>query len=138
MILSRVMIANRGEIASRIIRACHAVGLETVLAVSEADRDSLPARQAGRTVCIGPAASGKSYLNRKAIVAAALGAGADALHPGYGFLSESPELAASAPPTVSPSWVREPDHIRQMGEQACRRAASRGSTAFPSFPGPRR
>jgi acetyl-CoA carboxylase, biotin carboxylase subunit len=93
MTLSRVLIANRGEIASRIIRACDAFGVETVLAVSDADRDSLPARQADRTVCIGPAAAGQSYLNRKAIVAAALGTKADGLHPGYGFLSESAELA---------------------------------------------
>ena len=92
--LARVIVANRGEIASRIIRACNALGLETILTVSDADRDSLPARQAGRVVCIGPAAPSKSYLNRKAIVAAALGTGADALHPGYGFLSESSELAA--------------------------------------------
>ncbi len=93
MTVSRVLIANRGEIAVRIIQACQGLGMETVLAVSEADRDSMPARLANRTICIGPANASASYLNFKAIVTAALATGADAVHPGYGFLAESPELA---------------------------------------------
>jgi acetyl-CoA carboxylase biotin carboxylase subunit len=93
MMVSRVLIANRGEIAVRVIQACRGLGIQTVLAVSEADRDSMPARLADRTVCIGPASASASYLNYKAIVTAALGTGADAVHPGYGFLAESPELA---------------------------------------------
>lgn len=91
--LSRVLVANRGEIAVRIIHACQGLGLETVAAVSAADSDSMSARLADRVVCIGPESAADSYLNINAIVTAALGAGCDAIHPGYGFLAESPELA---------------------------------------------
>lgn len=89
----RVLVANRGEIAVRVIKACHALGIETVVAVSEADKESLPARMADRAVCVGPAQAAGSYLNVGAIVTAALGTGCNAIHPGYGFLSEQPELA---------------------------------------------
>jgi acetyl-CoA carboxylase biotin carboxylase subunit len=88
-----VLIANRGEIALRIIRTCHKLGLETVLAASEADRDSLPARRADRVVCIGPAPASHSYLRADTIMQAALATGSDAIHPGYGFLSERTQLA---------------------------------------------
>jgi len=91
--IRRILIANRGEIAVRIIRTCRALHIETVLAVSEEDRDSEPARLADRTVCIGPARASGSYLNAAAIVQAALGTQVDAVHPGYGFLSERPALA---------------------------------------------
>jgi acetyl-CoA carboxylase biotin carboxylase subunit len=91
--IRRILIANRGEIAARIIRTCRALRIETVLAVSEADRDSGPAALADRTVCIGPARASESYLNAAIIVQAALGTQADAVHPGYGFLSERPALA---------------------------------------------
>ena len=93
MSLRRVFVANRGEIAVRIVRACNALGIETVVAVSDADRDSLAARLAGRSVCIGPARSSTSYLNVDAVVTAAVGTGCDALHPGYGFLAENAALA---------------------------------------------
>ena len=93
MPIRRILIANRGEIAVRIIRSCRTLGIETVMAASEADRDSLPTRLADRTVCIGPAPARDSYLRATTIVQAALGVGADAIHPGYGFLSERPELA---------------------------------------------
>lgn len=93
MTIQRVFVANRGEIAVRIIRACQDAGIETVIGVSEADRDALPARMADRAICIGPAPSGASYLNLDAVVTAAVGAGCDALHPGYGFLAENAELA---------------------------------------------
>ncbi|HME40657.1 MAG TPA: biotin carboxylase N-terminal domain-containing protein [Steroidobacteraceae bacterium] len=99
MAIRRILIANRGEIAARIIRTCRALDIETVLAVSSADRDSEPARQADRVVCIGPARSTDSYLNAAAIVHAAVATGADAIHPGYGFLSERailPQLCATA------------------------------------------
>jgi acetyl/propionyl-CoA carboxylase alpha subunit len=92
MAIRRILIANRGEIAARIIRTCRALGIETVLAVSSADRDGEPARQADRVVCIGPAKSADSYLNAAAIVHAAVATGADAIHPGYGFLSERAAL----------------------------------------------
>jgi len=91
--IRRILIANRGEIAVRIIRTCRILGIEAVLAASEADRDSMPARLADRTICIGPAQASASYLKVATIVQAALGVGADAIHPGYGFLSERPELA---------------------------------------------
>src|SRR6516165_1642133 len=86
MAIRRILIANRGEIAARIIRTCRALNIEAVLAVSEADRISVPAKLADRTVCIGPARAGESYLNAAAIVQAALGTHSDAVHPGYGFL----------------------------------------------------
>jgi len=91
--LKRVLIANRGEIAVRIVRTCHALGIETVLAASDADLESLAARLADRTVRIGAAPSSASYLNVDAIVAAARAMHADAIHPGYGFLSENARLA---------------------------------------------
>jgi acetyl-CoA carboxylase biotin carboxylase subunit len=93
MAIKRILIANRGEIAVRIIRTCKELGIETVLAVSEADRESLGARQATRAVCIGPGRPSDSYLRVETIVQAALGTGCDAIHPGYGFLSERAALA---------------------------------------------
>jgi acetyl-CoA carboxylase biotin carboxylase subunit len=93
--IRRVLIANRGEIAVRIIRTCRRLGLETVLAASKADLGSLPARLADRTLCIGPARSADSYLSIGTLVEAARGAGAQAIHPGYGFLSERSEFAAA-------------------------------------------
>jgi acetyl-CoA carboxylase, biotin carboxylase subunit len=92
-LFKKVLIANRGEIAIRIVRACHELGIRTVLAYSEADRDSLAVRYADECVCIGPAPASASYLNIPAIVTAALITGVDALHPGYGFLSENAYLA---------------------------------------------
>jgi acetyl-CoA carboxylase, biotin carboxylase subunit len=89
----RVLIANRGEIAARIVHTCRKLGLETVLAASEADCNSLPARLATRTVCIGPAHPSASYLRADILVQAALGTGCDAVHPGYGFLSERATFA---------------------------------------------
>ncbi len=86
--IRRVYVANRGEIAVRIIGACRALGIETVLGVSEADRDSLGAKLADRVVCIGPASAAHSYLSSDILLTAALGTGCDAVHPGYGFLSE--------------------------------------------------
>ncbi|TCK22036.1 acetyl-CoA carboxylase biotin carboxylase subunit [Pseudonocardia endophytica] len=91
--LRRVLVANRGEIALRILRACFDEDIETVLAVSAADQDSPAAQLADRAVLIGPASAGQSYLAIDRIVQAALSAGCDAVHPGYGFLSERPELA---------------------------------------------
>jgi acetyl-CoA carboxylase biotin carboxylase subunit len=92
-VLRRILVANRGEIAVRILRTCRALGIETVLTVSDADRDALPARLADSAIRIGPGAPSASYLDVAAVVDAALAVGADAIHPGYGFLSESPRLA---------------------------------------------
>jgi len=92
-IIRRVLIANRGEIAVRVIRTCQRLGIETVLAVAEADADSVPARLADRTIRIGPGGLAETYLSVEAVVGAAVAAGADAIHPGYGFLAENPRLA---------------------------------------------
>ena len=94
MALSRVLIANRGEIAVRVIKACFDEGIESVLAVSEADKGSLGAQLADRVVVIGPAAAAESYLDIDRVVAAAKVTECDGLHPGYGFLSERAELSA--------------------------------------------
>ncbi len=91
--ISRILIANRGEIALRVIKACKELGIETVLVVSEADRDTLPAKLADKTVCIGPAPSQWSYLRKDIIVQTAISQGCDAVHPGYGFLAENPDFA---------------------------------------------
>src|ERR1700731_2473659 len=90
---SKVLIANRGEIALRVIRACRELDIETVAVYSEADREALPVRFADDDVCIGPAPSRESYLNIPRIIAAAEITGADAIHPGYGFLAEHREFA---------------------------------------------
>jgi acetyl-CoA carboxylase biotin carboxylase subunit len=90
---NKIMIANRGEIAVRILRACRDLGVPAVIAFSEADRDTLAVRMADEAICIGPAEARKSYLNQPAVVSAALIAGCDAVHPGYGFLSEDAGFA---------------------------------------------
>ena len=89
----RILIANRGEIAARIARTCRKLGIETVLAASEVDRDASPSRLVTRTVCIGPSHPSASYLKPELLVQAALGTGCDAVHPGYGFLSERAAFA---------------------------------------------
>jgi acetyl-CoA carboxylase biotin carboxylase subunit len=91
--IKRILVANRGEIAVRVIRTCQSLGIETVLCVSEADRGSLGAQLATRAVCIGPGQPAKSYLSVETVVQAAIGYQCDAIHPGYGFLSERADLA---------------------------------------------
>src|SRR5690554_6453115 len=90
----KILIANRGEIALRIIRTCHEMGLRTVAVYSTADQDSLHVRFADEAVCIGPPPSKDSYLRPDRIIAAVEVTGADAVHPGYGFLSENPDFSA--------------------------------------------
>jgi acetyl-CoA carboxylase, biotin carboxylase subunit len=89
----KILIANRGEIALRVIRACQELGVRSVIAYSEADRDSLPVKVADERICIGPGPSSKSYLNIPNVITAALLTGCEAIHPGYGFLSENPSFA---------------------------------------------
>ena len=91
--LNKVLIANRGEIAVRIIRACRELGIKTVSIYSEADKDALHTRLADEAVCIGPASSNKSYLNIKNILEAACLTHVDSIHPGFGFLSENADFA---------------------------------------------
>jgi acetyl-CoA carboxylase biotin carboxylase subunit len=95
------MLVARGEIVVRVIRTCRELGVPTVLAASAADRDSAAARLADRTVVVGPAQPARSYLDPNLMVAAALGTGYDALHPGYGFLSERPRHHR---PPLSSTW----------------------------------
>jgi len=92
-VFRKILIANRGEIALRILRACRALGVEAVVAYSEADRDSLPVQLADEAICIGPADAKRSYLSAPAMISAAIVTGCDAIHPGYGFLSEDEGFA---------------------------------------------
>src|SRR4026209_783244 len=89
----KILIANRGEIALRILRACRTLGVEAVVAYSEADRESLPVGLADEAICIGPPDARRSYLSAPAVISAALVTGCDAIHPGYGFLSEDETFA---------------------------------------------
>jgi acetyl-CoA carboxylase biotin carboxylase subunit len=134
MSVTRVLIANRGEIAVRVIRACQSLGIETVAAVSEADRESLAAKLANRAVCIGPPRSTDSYLKTATLIAAAHGTGCDALHPGYGFLSERAELAQACADNkiifVGPSA----ENITSMGDKLEARKIARAA-GVPLVPG---
>jgi acetyl-CoA carboxylase biotin carboxylase subunit len=125
MPLRRVLIANRGEIAVRILRACVDEDLETVLAVSEADRDSLGAQLADSTICIGPASPAQSYLDIDRLVSAATVSGCDALHPGYGFVSERPELAAACHDAGIAFVGPSEEAMRRSGDKATARALAR-------------
>ena len=130
MTIARVLVANRGEIAVRIVRACRALGLECVVAASEADRDALAARLADRVVCIGPApAGGELPRATDVVVHAALATGCDAIHPGYGFLAENPALAAAARENGL-RFVGPPAEVLAL---AGRQAA--GACAWPPRPG---
>jgi acetyl-CoA carboxylase biotin carboxylase subunit len=132
--ISRVFVANRGEIAVRIIRACRDLGIETVLAVSEPDRESLPARMADRAVCIGPAHPLKSYLSVGTIITAARGTGSDAIHPGYGFLAEQPELGEACADYGLTFIGPKPDSIRKMGDKLVARTTAE-ALGIPVIPG---
>ena len=130
----KVLVANRGEIALRVIAACRELGVRTVVAHSQADRDGLPARFADETVCIGPAPSRDSYLNRLAVLAAAETTGADAIHPGYGFLSERAELAEACA-GAGIAFIGPPAEVlRLLGDKARARQAMQAA-GLPLVPG---
>ena len=116
MSISRIFIANRGEIALRIIRSCRIAGVETVLGMSEADQASMGARFADKAVVIGPPPA-STYLNIPNIIRAALDAGADAIHPGYGFLAEKPEFSAACRDAGLIFIGPKAEHIDQMGNK---------------------
>ena len=114
----RVLVANRGEIAQRIIRACHELGIETVAVYSEADADALYLRQADETICIGPAPSARSYLNVPAIISAAEIADVEAIVPGYGFLAENPHFAEVCRSCNIKFVGPDPEIIAALGNKA--------------------
>ena len=115
--IKKVLIANRGEIAVRIIRACRELGIETVAVYSDVDRESLHVLQADEAVCVGPAAVTESYLNVDAIMAAAKETGADAIHPGYGFMAESAKFAERVEKEGLVFVGPPADVIRSMGSK---------------------
>ena len=136
MILRRVLIANRGEIAVRIIRTCRRLGIETFLAASDADVDSVPARMADRTVRIGPAHPSQSYLSIEAVVNAARAVHADAIHPGYGFLSENARLARRCHDTAIVFIGPTAQQLESVGDKltARRLAVEAGLPVIPGGP----
>ena len=117
----KVLIANRGEVALRIIRACREIGIPTVAVYSEADADSLHVSLATEAYCIGPNESAKSYLNIPAIISAALISGADAIHPGYGFMSERADFAQICAEHNIKFIGPSPESMRMMGDKATAR-----------------
>ena len=129
----RILIANRGEIAVRILRACRVLGVETVAVFSTADRDALHVGLADRAVCVGPPAAEQSYLNIAAIITAALAQGCDAVHPGYGFLSENGDFAEACRLTGLVFVGPRLRCIRLMGDKARARRvlARRGVPVLP-------
>ncbi|MDO8665346.1 MAG: acetyl-CoA carboxylase biotin carboxylase subunit [Gemmatimonadales bacterium] len=133
----KVLIANRGEIALRVIRACRELGIATVAVYSEADRESLHVRFADDDVCIGPPPARDSYLRIPQIIAAAEITGADAIHPGYGFLSERAEFAENVTASNIVFIGPTADQIRQMGDKAQARklAQEAGVPTVPGSPG---
>jgi acetyl-CoA carboxylase biotin carboxylase subunit len=134
MTLARVFVANRGEIAVRIVRACRALGLEAVVGVSAVDRDSAAAGLADRAVCIGPARPADSYLKPEAIVHAAVGTGCDAIHPGYGFLSENPKLARLAR-EEGIAFVGPPAEVIELAGDKLRARERAADAGLPLVPG---
>src|SRR5881628_3774797 len=136
--IQKLLIANRGEIALRIHRACHEMGIKTVAVHSTADADAMHVRLADHAICIGPPPAADSYLNQAAIISAAEISGADAIHPGYGFLSENAQFAeiVEAHGIV---WIGpKPEHIRTMGDkvEAKRTAGKLGLPLVPGSDGP--
>jgi acetyl-CoA carboxylase biotin carboxylase subunit len=132
--IHRLLIANRGEIAARVIRTCSRLGIESVLAASDADLESLPARLADRVVRLGPAAASASYLDPDAVVRAARSVGADAVHPGYGFLSENPSLARACAAAGIVFVGPTPESLEAVGDKLKARSHALAA-GLPVVPG---
>ncbi|QSB02613.1 acetyl-CoA carboxylase biotin carboxylase subunit [Methylomonas sp. EFPC1] len=130
----KIVIANRGEIALRILRACRELGIKTVAVYSEADRDLKHVRLADEAVCIGPAASAASYLNIPAIISAAEVTDAEAIHPGYGFLSENADFSEKVSQSGFVFIGPRPDTIRMMGDKIAAKKAMQAA-GIPCVPG---
>jgi acetyl-CoA carboxylase biotin carboxylase subunit len=130
----KILIANRGEIALRVLRACRDLNVPAVVAYSDADRDSLAVRLADEAVCIGPAEASRSYSSIPAIISAALVTGCDALHPGYGFLAENSYLADICRQVGVTFIGPRPDVIERMGNKAEARRTMRDA-GVPLLPG---
>ena len=130
----KVLIANRGEVALRIHRACREMGIKTVAVHSEADVNAMHVRLADEAVCIGPARSADSYLNKSAIISAAIITGADAIHPGFGFLSENADFAEMVEEHGITFIGPKPEQIRLMGDKLTAREAAIKS-GLPVIPG---
>jgi acetyl-CoA carboxylase biotin carboxylase subunit len=133
-VFKKILIANRGEIALRILRACRELGIEAVAIHSTADARAMPVRLADESVCIGPPPSAESYLNKAAILAAAEITGADAIHPGYGFLSENADFAAMVEDHGLTFIGPTPEHIRTMGDKIAAKQAA-VELGLPVVPG---
>jgi len=131
---SRILIANRGEIALRIIRACHELGIEAAVVYSEADKDAAYLDVADEAVCIGPPAPAKSYLNIPAIISAAEIADVDAIHPGYGFLAENAHFAEICNDCGITFIGPDPESMRQLGDKVAARAIAQ-KARVPVVPG---
>lgn len=132
--IEKVLIANRGEIALRIYRACREMGIKTVAVHSTADADAMHVRMADEAVCIGPASAKESYLNKAAIIMAALVSGADAIHPGYGFLSENADFAEMVE-DHGLVWIGpKPEMMRLMGDKITAKRAAK-EAGLPVVPG---
>jgi acetyl-CoA carboxylase biotin carboxylase subunit len=135
-VFRRVLVANRGEIAVRVIRTCRRLGIETVLTVSDADVGSVPARLADKIIRIGPAPAADSYLNVDAVVGAALAAGVDAVHPGYGFLSENARLARACAAASIVFIGPAPETLEASGDKLAAREHALAA-GLPILPGGR-
>src|SRR5512142_148549 len=133
-LFDKVLIANRGEIALRVQRACRELGIRTVVVHSEADRDAKYVRLADESVCIGPPASAQSYLNIPAIIAAAEVTDAQAIHPGYGFLSENADFAEKVERSGFVFIGPKPETIRLMGDKVSAKDAMKAA-GVPCVPG---
>jgi acetyl-CoA carboxylase biotin carboxylase subunit len=132
--IEKVLIANRGEIALRILRACREMGIQTVAVHSTADNDAMHVRLADESICIGPPPAKESYLNVHAILSAATISNADAIHPGYGFLSENADFAAIVEEHGFTFIGPSPEHIRLMGDKIAAKQAAKDA-GIPVVPG---